>query len=321
MRHTASSPTGEAIHEPEGLAPDQSTLAPGLRLIPSNVRSDVYRLYDVLRKLDDLVDDDQPEAAQRLDAVEAWTRGEPPDTYETHVLADLAQRHELPKQALLDFCHGMRHDIARAVIYTEEDLELYSQRAGGSVGIMLARLLGSTNPETERKMATLGRAMQRTNILRESTKTPPTTVSTSHKARSSASERLHQAPEQTSSATKSPVQTRSIRKQEEPHRCSPAANEAWRSAPSSTERSCAKSNETATDTHPDVPSCQLGVDDCSSQSIVFASTSDRPCPGASQLDANKGPARPPSSQRDTRRSPESIQDMVCTGHSETLALD
>jgi len=167
MRLITSSPTGEPIHEPEGLAPDQSTLAPGLRLIPTSVRNDVYRLYDVLRKLDDLVDDDQPEAAQRLDAVEAWTRGKPADTYETSVLDVLAQRHALPKDALLEFCQGMRHDIARTVIHTEEDLELYAQRAGGSVGIMLARLLGNAHPEAETKMATLGRAMQRTNILRD----------------------------------------------------------------------------------------------------------------------------------------------------------
>jgi Squalene/phytoene synthase len=52
-------------------------------------------------------------------------------------------------------------------IHTEEDLELYCRRAGGSVGIMLARLLGSSGPEGETKMATLGRAMQRTNILRD----------------------------------------------------------------------------------------------------------------------------------------------------------
>ncbi|MGA9877102.1 MAG: squalene/phytoene synthase family protein [Solirubrobacteraceae bacterium] len=149
------------------MTPDQSTLAPGLRLLPISIRSDVYGLYDVLRKLDDLVDNDQPQAAQRLDAVEAWARGEPADTYETRILTDLSQRHKLPKHALLEFCQGMRHDIAHAVIHTEEDLELYSQRAGGSVGIMLTRLLGSTHPEAETKMATLGRAMQRTNILRD----------------------------------------------------------------------------------------------------------------------------------------------------------
>jgi phytoene/squalene synthetase len=164
---TASRPTKGITCEPEGLAPDQSTFAPGLRLLPTSARSDVYRLYDVLRKLDDLVDDDLPDAAQRLDAVEAWTRDEPADTYETRILDDLAQRHELPKHALLDFCRGMRHDMARTIIHTEEDLELYAQRAGGSVGIMLARLLGNAHPDAETKMATLGRATQRTNILRD----------------------------------------------------------------------------------------------------------------------------------------------------------
>jgi phytoene/squalene synthetase len=167
VRLTTSSLTEGAIYEPEGLTSDQSTFTPGLRLLPTRVRSNVYRLYDVLRKLDDLVDEDRPEAAQRLDAVEAWTRGEPADTYETRILTDLAQSHELPKHALLQFCEGMRHDIARTVIHTEEDLELYAQRAGGSVGIMLARILGSAHPEAETKMATLGRATQRTNILRD----------------------------------------------------------------------------------------------------------------------------------------------------------
>jgi phytoene synthase len=120
-----------------------------------------------LRTLDDLVDDDQPQAAQRIDAVERWARNEHADTSETRVLTELSRRHVLPAQALLDFCQGMRHDIARAVIHSEDDLELYCQRAGGSVGIMLACLLGTSRPVGEAKMATLGRAMQRTNILRD----------------------------------------------------------------------------------------------------------------------------------------------------------
>jgi phytoene/squalene synthetase len=149
------------------LAPDNSTFAPGLRLLPNEVRADVYCLYDVLRTLDDLVDDHQPQAAQRLDAVERWARHEPADTPETRTLTELSQRHTLPTEAILEFCDGMRHDIARTVIHTEEDLELYCQRAGGSVGIMLARILGTARPEGEAKMATLGRAMQRTNIVRD----------------------------------------------------------------------------------------------------------------------------------------------------------
>lgn len=149
------------------MASDRSTFAPGLRLLPKNIRPDVRRLYDVLRTLDDLVDDDRSDALERVEAIERWARKEPADTREARLLVELAHRHALPRNALLDFCQGMRHDIARTRIDTEDDLERYSQQAGGSVGIMLTRLLGSAHPEAEAKMATLGRAMQRTNILRD----------------------------------------------------------------------------------------------------------------------------------------------------------
>lgn len=148
-------------------ASDKSTLAPGLRMLPSNTRTEIYRLYDILRSLDDLVDNDLPQAGQRVAAVERWACNEYTDTPETRMLTELSRRHTLPAQALLEFCQGMRHDIARTAIYTEDDLELYCQRAGGSVGIMLAHLLKASRPEDEEKMATLGRAMQRTNILRD----------------------------------------------------------------------------------------------------------------------------------------------------------
>jgi phytoene/squalene synthetase len=146
---------------------DGSTFTPGLRLLPRDVRADAHCLYAILRTLDDLVDEDRPEAPERVEAVERWARDEPADTHETRILLDLSRRHLLPRQAFLDFCQGMRHDIDRATIYTEDDLERYCQQAGGSVGIMLASILGSIKPDADTKMATLGRAVQRTNILRD----------------------------------------------------------------------------------------------------------------------------------------------------------
>jgi phytoene synthase len=146
---------------------DQSTFAPGLRALPRAIRPDVSRLYTVLRTLDDLVDEDSPHAPQRLEAVERWARGQPADSPETRTLTELTSRYPLEPEKLLEFCAGMRHDVARARIEDEEDLERYCQRAGGSVGSMLAALLGTTRPEGITRMATLGRAMQRTNILRD----------------------------------------------------------------------------------------------------------------------------------------------------------
>jgi 15-cis-phytoene synthase len=147
--------------------PDASTLGPGLRMLPANVRADVYRLYGVLRTLDDLVDEDQPTAPQRIDAVASWARNEDADSPETEILSDLSARTGMSREPLARFCEGMRHDIDRAVIETETDLELYCERAGGSVGVMLAQLLGTRDPGCEEKMAALGRAMQRTNIVRD----------------------------------------------------------------------------------------------------------------------------------------------------------
>jgi phytoene synthase len=158
----------EAAHGRDPTSPpDASTLGPGLRLLPSQVRIDVYRLYGVLRTLDDLVDEDQPTAPQRIDAVERWARHEGADSPETRILTDLCTRTGLTRPPLASFCAGMRHDIARVAIETEDDLELYCQRAGGSVGVMLAQLLGASDAACETRMAALGRAMQRTNIVRD----------------------------------------------------------------------------------------------------------------------------------------------------------
>jgi 15-cis-phytoene synthase len=156
--------TARAERIPSG---DQSTFAPGLRALPRAIRPDVARLYTVLRTLDDLVDEDSPQAPARLEAVERWARGHPADSPETRTLTELAARYPLDAEKLLEFCAGMRHDVARASIADEDELERYCQRAGGSVGSMLAALLGTSGPEGVTRMATLGRAMQRTNILRD----------------------------------------------------------------------------------------------------------------------------------------------------------
>jgi phytoene synthase len=146
---------------------DESTFAPALRLLPADLRADVQVLYGALRSLDDLVDDDHPDAEQRVDAVERWAHGQETETPETCALAALARRYPLPSAALVTFCQGMRHDIARRTIETECEFLRYCEQAGGSVGIMLAVLLGSVHPLAETRMASLGRAMQWTNILRD----------------------------------------------------------------------------------------------------------------------------------------------------------
>jgi len=152
------------------LAADDSTFAPAMRLLGEPSRADVRTLYGVLRTIDDLVDDDDPRAPERVEALERWAHGWAPDSPEAHALSALAERHPLPREQLGEFCRGMRHDIARETIVDDADFERYCQQAGGSVGIVLAVLLGAAGPEEDRAksgMAALGRAMQVTNILRD----------------------------------------------------------------------------------------------------------------------------------------------------------
>jgi phytoene synthase len=144
-----------------------STFGAGMLLLPPRLQRDARTLYKVLRVIDDLVDEQHPDAERRVRAVEQWTEGYPADTPETHTLEGLCQSYPISLAAIYGFCQGMRHDLEGAEIETEADFERYCLLAGGTVGVMLCGLLGTRHPEAEQKMELLGVAMQWTNILRD----------------------------------------------------------------------------------------------------------------------------------------------------------
>jgi phytoene synthase len=154
------------------------TFALASRLLPRGIREDTELLYLVLRTLDDLVDlegANDPVAEARLAAVEAWAaRGGPVGstaaaaTPETRILEDLGRRHPaLPRDAVADFVAGMRQDLAGPRMATEADVDLYCYRVAGTVGRLMASILGAEGQEADRAARALGGAMQRTNILRD----------------------------------------------------------------------------------------------------------------------------------------------------------
>jgi 15-cis-phytoene synthase len=146
---------------------DASTLAPGLRLLPSGVREDVYRLYNALREIDDAVDYGRLDAETQVAAMEEWLSGALPSSPATHALADLRRRYPLSHEPFADLCGAFRDDLEHTEIETEDDLERYCAHVGGSVAIMVAELLGSEETGGKPKIATLGCAMQLTNVLRD----------------------------------------------------------------------------------------------------------------------------------------------------------
>ncbi len=161
--------TISAAQRPRDPASDlaSSTFSAGIRLLPRDLQADARQFYYLLRTIDDLVDEEDPLAEQRIEAIERWAHHQEADTPETRILIDLSNRHPLPPQALIEFCKGMRCDLAHEAIKDEGDLERYCQYVGGAIGVVLAKMFGTSHPDGERKMALLGRASQRTNILRD----------------------------------------------------------------------------------------------------------------------------------------------------------
>lgn len=144
-----------------------STFSAGVLLLPGELRGDAKRLYYLLRTIDDLVDENDPHAPERVNALQAWANHEPADTPETRTLTFLCERHPLSREAVGDFAAGMRHDLDHNTMQTGQDLDLYCHQVAGTVGIMLTSLFGCSHPDCEQRMDQLGRAMQLTNILRD----------------------------------------------------------------------------------------------------------------------------------------------------------
>jgi phytoene synthase len=129
----------------------------------------VTALYAAFRRLDDLVDECEPDAAERLTAVERWAAGhETAQTPELALLRSIDARRPLPRAPFYDFCAGMRDDLHATRFRTERELDRYCYRVAGTVGLVMLELLGTDHPQEARGAAiSLGIAMQLTNILRD----------------------------------------------------------------------------------------------------------------------------------------------------------
>ena len=158
------------------------------RLLPPQVRRDVDLLYLALRSLDDLVDvearsshAERAAVTERLAAIEAWVEphraasghapSDPDGGRELVIFEDLCRRYPLlPRDAVADFLAGMRADLVGPRIATEAEHELYCYQVAGTVGRLMAAILGvsgGAEGEADRAARSLGVAMQRTNILRD----------------------------------------------------------------------------------------------------------------------------------------------------------
>jgi len=164
---------------PADLAACRALLANGSRtflaaswLLPRSVRDAACALYAFCRVADDAVDQcegPQVDAAvhslrERLTALYAGT---PFDHAADRALAVVVREHDLAAPLLEALIEGFAWDAAGRRFETIDELHAYAARVAGSVGAMMALLMGARGEAELARACDLGVAMQLSNIARD----------------------------------------------------------------------------------------------------------------------------------------------------------
>jgi 15-cis-phytoene synthase len=145
------------------------------RRLPRDVRPATHALYGYVRTADEIVDGPRrpPTPAARRAALDAWeaalARGLRDGRSEHPVvgaLVDAGARHRLPLGELDAYMRSMRIDCGPVRIVTWEELCGYMHGSAGSVGRIMAPLLG-VPARFQDDYRELGLAFQLTNFLRD----------------------------------------------------------------------------------------------------------------------------------------------------------
>ena len=148
----------------------KSSFVPAFRLLPADRRQDLETFYAFCRRADDIADAEGHEATDRYAALEAWRaafrdsdlRGLPEN------LRELIVRRGLDRGFFLELLDGTATDLAALVrMATRADLDLYCHRVAGTVGRLCLPIFGADPERASAYAETLGRALQYTNILRD----------------------------------------------------------------------------------------------------------------------------------------------------------
>jgi len=141
------------------------------RRLPADVRPATHALYGYVRTADQIVDGpDRPSTpAARRAALDAWEQ-ELRDGRSSHpaviALTDAGERHGLPLDELGPYMRSMRVDCGQVRIGSDDELDAYMDGSAGSVGRIMAPLLGV--PERfHPDFGQLGKAFQLANFIRD----------------------------------------------------------------------------------------------------------------------------------------------------------
>lgn len=142
------------------------------RRLPAEIRPATHALYGYVRTADQIVDGPHrpPTPADRRAALDAWEAELDAGSASEHpivrALADAAARHRLPLGELRTYMGSMRIDCEPVRIGSWDELVGYMDGSAGSVGRIMAALLG-VPARHHADLGRLGLAFQLANFIRD----------------------------------------------------------------------------------------------------------------------------------------------------------
>lgn len=144
----------------------------GSLFLPREKRRAAWALYAFCRIADDIADerdlypDPLRDLARWREALLGAYAGQPRGPV-MRAWADTLTRFDVPLRPALDLLDGVEMDISGATFRTFDELRLYCYRVAGTVGLLMAPILGYEGAAALDAAVDLGIAMQLTNILRD----------------------------------------------------------------------------------------------------------------------------------------------------------
>ncbi|MCG6896739.1 MAG: phytoene/squalene synthase family protein, partial [Thiocapsa sp.] len=143
-------------------------------LLPQRIRDPAIALYAFCRIADDAVDcaGNDPSAQARAldelhDRLDRVYDGRPSDAYTDRALTDVVESFAIPKALLEALLEGFEWDAQGRRFEDLSGVYDYSARVAGTVGAMMAALMGARTSQLVARACDLGVAMQLTNIARD----------------------------------------------------------------------------------------------------------------------------------------------------------
>lgn len=152
------------------LANGSRTFLAASRLLPSRVRNPAIALYAFCREADDAIDlsgahpDNLKKLSSRLDRIYG---GSPEETPTDRAFCKVVHNFAIPRRLLDALIEGFAWDAELRRYETLSDVLSYATRVAGSVGAMMALLMGERSQKMLERACDLGIAMQLSNIARD----------------------------------------------------------------------------------------------------------------------------------------------------------